>query len=229
MCRRWKIKFGMSMEFYINSSMFSPHRIFILIYTSLIESHINYCLLLWGTNYDKIFKLQKQAIRTISLNHFKARTSPLFKSMNLLDIRDTYQLQLLKLYYKVKNSLVPSYFTNFTIYNRNNVHTSRYLLRNKRVNVAIPPKEYLKRNVQYQLLELMSRFDEELLQRAETFNMKSFILKIKTHFINQYEINCIQENLLCLCTGININLIHFFCLSACVSVYVCLLVCFVLF
>ena len=70
----------------------------ILIFTSLIESHINYSILLWGTNYDKIFKLQKQAIRTISLNHFKARTSPLFKSMNLLDIRDTYQLQLLKLY-----------------------------------------------------------------------------------------------------------------------------------
>ena len=59
-----------------------PHRI--LIYTSLIESHINYCILLWGTNYDKIFKLQKQAIRTISMNHFKAHTSPLFKSMNLL-------------------------------------------------------------------------------------------------------------------------------------------------
>ena len=92
---------------------------------------------------------------------------------------------------------MPSYFTNFTnftIYNRNNVNTSRYLLRNKRVNIAIPPKEYLKRNVQYKLLELMSRFDEELLQRAENFNIKSFILKFKTHFINQYEINCIQEN-----------------------------------
>ena len=73
----------------------------------------------------------------------------------------------------------------------------------------------------------MSRFDEELLQRAETFNMKSFILKIKTYFINQYEINCIGK-LLCLCTGININLIHFF-LSAWMSVCVCLLVCFVLF
>ena len=113
-----------------------PHIILILIYTSLIESHINILSTLMG----QIFKLQKQAIRTISLNHFKAHTSRLFKSMNLLDIRDTYQLQLLKLYYKVKNSLVPSYFTNFTIYNRNNVHTSRYLLRNKRVNVAIPPK-----------------------------------------------------------------------------------------
>ena len=43
------------------------------------KSHINYCILLWGTHYDKIFKLQKQAIHTISLNYFKAHTSPLFK------------------------------------------------------------------------------------------------------------------------------------------------------
>ena len=52
--------------------------------------------------------------RTISLSHFKAHTSPLYKSMNLLDIRDIYQLQLLKLYYKVENLLVPSYYTNVT-------------------------------------------------------------------------------------------------------------------
>ena len=59
-------------------------------------------------------------------------------------------------------------------------------------------KEYLKRNVQYQLLELMSQFDEDLLQRAETFNIKSFIHTIKTHFINQYEANCIQDLFVCL-------------------------------
>ena len=117
-----------------------PHIILFLIYTYLKETHINYCILLWGTNYDNIFKLQKPTIRTKSLNQFTAHTSPLFKSMNLLDIRDIYQLQLLKLYYKVKNSLVPSYFTNVTIHNRNNVHTSRYSIRNKRVNIAIPPK-----------------------------------------------------------------------------------------
>ena len=58
-----------------------PHIILFLIYNSLIESHINYCMLLWGTNYDKIFKLQKQATHTISLNHFEVHTSPLFKSM----------------------------------------------------------------------------------------------------------------------------------------------------
>ena len=72
------------------------------------------------------------------------------------------------------------------------MHKSRYSLRNKRVNIANPPKECSKRNVQYQLLELMSKFDEDLLQRAEDFNMKSFIHK--THFINLSEVYCIQEN-----------------------------------
>ena len=33
-----------------------PHLILFWIYTSLIESHINYWILLWGTNDNKIFK-----------------------------------------------------------------------------------------------------------------------------------------------------------------------------
>ena len=33
------------------------NRILKTIYSSLIESYINYCLVLWGTNYDRIFKL----------------------------------------------------------------------------------------------------------------------------------------------------------------------------
>ena len=37
------------------------------IYSSLIESHINYCLVLWGTNYDRIFKLKK---KLFELFHF---------------------------------------------------------------------------------------------------------------------------------------------------------------
>ena len=107
----------------------------------------------------------------ISLNHFKGHTSSLLKSINLLDIQDIYQLQLLKWYCIVKNSLVIQHFSTFTIYNRNNVHTSRYSLR---VNIAIPPKEYLKINV----LELMSLFHEDLLQIAKSFNMNSFVPKM---------------------------------------------------
>ena len=58
---------------------------------------------------------------------------------------------------------------------QNNLHTSRYTLLYMRVNIAIPQKNDLKRNVQYQLKELMSKFDEDLLEEAKTFNMNSFV------------------------------------------------------
>ena len=67
-----------------------PQRILKTIYSSLIESHINYCLVLWGTNYDRIFKLKKKAVRIILLAHYKSHTSPLFKSLGILNIKDMY-------------------------------------------------------------------------------------------------------------------------------------------
>ena len=50
--------------------------------------------------------------------------------------------------------------------------------------------------------------------------MKSFIQKKINTFINEYETNCIQEN--CLCTCINIKLIHFLFvyIDECVCVFV---------
>ena len=100
------------------------------------------------------------------------------------------------------------------------MHTSRYSLRNKRVNIAIPPNEYLKRNVQYQLLKFMSKFDEYLLQRAQTFNMKAFIQK--KHILSINMRLTVYRKLLCVCTCININLIHFLfvCMDECICVFV---------
>ena len=64
-----------------------PLKILKTIYSSLIESHINYCLVLWGTNYHRIFKLKKKAVRIISLAHYRSHTRPLFKSLGILNIR----------------------------------------------------------------------------------------------------------------------------------------------
>ena len=62
----------------------------------------------------------------------------------------------------------------------------------------------------------MSKFDEDILQRAETFNMNSFINKKISMKLTVY------RKLLSLCTCININLIHFLfvCMGECVSVFV---------
>ena len=120
-----------------------PGKILKTIYSSLIEFHINYCLVLWGTNYDRIFKLKKKVVRIISLVHYKSHTSPLFKSLRILNIKDMYNIGLLKLYFKIKNGTIPLYFHNFLVSENVPVEPQRYNFRHKRrVSISIPPREY---------------------------------------------------------------------------------------
>ncbi len=90
---------------------FLPEPIRILLYNSMIVSHINYCILVWGGyEYLRIFKLQKKDIRIISISKYNAHSGPLFKHLNLLQIEDIWRLNELKFYYKYENRLLPDYF-----------------------------------------------------------------------------------------------------------------------
>ena len=63
---------------------FFPPHIKLMIYNALILSHINYGLLLWGYNADRIYNLQKKSIQIIGLKKYNAHTEPFFKSFKLL-------------------------------------------------------------------------------------------------------------------------------------------------
>ena len=91
-----------------------PQNAKLAIYNSLILSHINYGILLWGnTNYiNHLEILQKRAIRLISSSNFIAHTEPLFKSFNLLKLRDIVNANIYKFYHKHINSKLLSYFQN---------------------------------------------------------------------------------------------------------------------
>ena len=89
----------------LNSLKYSfPIHTFITIYNTLILSHLNYCLLSWGTNSDSLFGLQKRVVRLITLNHYKVHIDLIFKAIQLLKLKDLYQLKILKLYYNMINN-----------------------------------------------------------------------------------------------------------------------------
>ena len=75
-----------------------PYRILHTLYCSLVLPFINYGILIWGKTskcyLDKIAKLQKWAIRTITNSHYRCHTAPLFVKANLLNVRDIYTLEL---------------------------------------------------------------------------------------------------------------------------------------
>ena len=57
-----------------------PLRILRSLYYTLVLPYLSYGLLIWGsahkTHLDKLIKLQKWAIRTISNSHYRAHTPP---------------------------------------------------------------------------------------------------------------------------------------------------------
>ena len=77
-----------------------PQRVLFTLYNSLIISYMLYSILLWGKsdNVDKIAKLQKRAIRTISFSRPIAHIEPLFKTFNLLKFNDIDTLKLINFF-----------------------------------------------------------------------------------------------------------------------------------
>ena len=71
-----------------------PASILKTLYCSLILPHLNYGSLAWGFDANRIFKLQKRALRCITNSKFNAHTEPLFKQLNLLKIDDIFFIEL---------------------------------------------------------------------------------------------------------------------------------------
>ena len=63
-----------------------PLNILLTIYNTLILPHINYGILSWGFKSDRNLKLQKKAVRIITLSKFNAHSEPIFKRLNVLKV-----------------------------------------------------------------------------------------------------------------------------------------------
>ena len=111
-----------------------PENILKTIYNSLINPYLHYCILSWGPNNesqtDRLFKLQKKAVRLITCSRFYAHTENLFKKLKILKIQDIFVLQQLKFYQKFIKNELPNCLTNFLTLQNPNVracHTAFFL------------------------------------------------------------------------------------------------------
>ena len=98
------------------------------LYFSLFHSHLSYGLSIWGTSNDaylsKLALLQKKIVRAITFSDFYAHTSPLFKSLNILKIKDFSNHKIGSLmsdfyHHSLPDSLASMFTRRHEIYNRN--------------------------------------------------------------------------------------------------------------
>ena len=91
---------------------FLPIHIRKLLYSTLVKSQIIYGILLYGGSSNPGMKrleiLQKKCIRNIANSGFRSHTNPNFLKLNLLKIKDIYELESMNFMYKYANDLHPN-------------------------------------------------------------------------------------------------------------------------
>ena len=99
-----------------------PLHILRTLYHSMIHPHLIYGLLVWGFQCNRIVKLQKRAIRTITRKKYNADASPISKHMEILSVNNMLHHKALTFYYKYVNKNLPYYFDPFDIITQGSLH-----------------------------------------------------------------------------------------------------------
>ena len=89
-----------------------------LMYYSLILSHLQFGITCWGFECNRLFKLQKRALRIMTKSKHNAHTEPLFKYLKLLKLDGIFDIQCMTFFCKFTNNTLPKYFHSSFRYNR---------------------------------------------------------------------------------------------------------------
>ena len=86
------------------------------IYNALIQSHFDYCNLVWGncgkTLFDRLQKLQNCAACILTFSSYDADANCLIQQLDWRDLSTQFQLQKALMVYKSLNGLAPEYLSS---------------------------------------------------------------------------------------------------------------------
>ena len=137
-----------------------------LMYDSLILSHLQFGITNWVFEWDRISKLQKRALRIMTSSKYNAHTELLFKQLHLLKVKDIFDVQCLKFWYKFVNRKLPNYFRDMF---KCNYELHEIGTRNHDQLNLYPTRTSGARNVlRHHIPELLNKFPKYLTERIKT-------------------------------------------------------------
>ena len=171
-----------------------PSGILHTIYNTLIMPHYSYCLLTWGSKIHighRLLLLQKKALRMINDSHYIAHTEPICKKLQIVKISDLFRITFWKFYYKLTNTLLPSYFNQMmpTL----PVICNYYGVRNPKFHLPSIKHSFAEQQVQYCLIKLLNedREAEEIIHNIQNQNFCKFKSSLKYKIIASYSDKCV--------------------------------------
>ena len=98
-----------------------PRRILLALYNTMILPYISYCNIIWGSCalylLNRIFVLQRRAIRIINNVSPLSNSDLLFQKFKILSVADINKLQVAVFRYSYNSNLLPLSFKNLFTFN----------------------------------------------------------------------------------------------------------------
>ena len=121
------------------------------IYNALIQSHFDYCHLVWGNCgkmlFDRLQKFQNCAARVLTFSSYDADANRLIRQLDWRDLSTQFQIQKALMVFKSLNGPVPEYLSS-KVFKRNE---TCYSLRDSvnKLFVPFPQTNFMKNSFSY--------------------------------------------------------------------------------
>lgn len=160
------------------------------IYQTLVESHLNYGIQLWGnsTKCNKLEKTQKKVIRYINTKPRLAHTDPLFNNSKILKLNDLYRLHSTLFMHDFKNKRLPNCLDNLF---KNNHNRTRQL---HNMVVYKPRTTYSAKLPKHQFVKIWNELPAILQTCKSRGTLKA---ELKKKILNTYETDVKCTNIAC--------------------------------
>ena len=154
---------------------------------SIVDSLV-WCQRTQGSRRDHPHPSACVVCKTIIFTKSFSHTEPLFKQLHLLKVKDIFEIQCLKFWYKFVNNKLPNYFRNMFTYNHE-LHEIE--TRNHDRLHLYPTRTSGARNVlRHHIPELLNKFPPHLVERFKTHSLYSVSHHIKCYLIDLYSYDC---------------------------------------
>ena len=174
-----------------------PQNILITLYKSLFVPHINYGSLLWGHAGGALDKIQKKAVRTITYSNYIAHSEPLLKELNLLKVKDLFELKILKILFKLYHNNLPPYFNSYRSHLEKIV--TPYTLRPHPLPVPRVSHVFAEAGLLYKLVVIKNKFaasDEVISFRIndQSYSLIGFNQYVIKKMVDSYSYVCVLNH-----------------------------------
>ena len=176
-----------SSNYAINSTKnFLPKKVRLTLYHSLFDSHLNFGNLLWSCankkSLDKIENLQKKCLRNVALKSYKAHTEPIFKDLNILNLRDKFTYCRSIFMHQYRNKKLPISFSDIFTDIINSDHLQS---RHNDYNYVIDPAVKKKLET-FPYRKILFNWNSLSIDLKATSDADEFKILIKNTLLSQY-------------------------------------------